>query len=496
MLFHSPEFLLLFLPLALAGYYLLGRVAPRQRVLLWLFLASLFFYGWWNPKYLALILSSMAVNYAIGRRLSRAPGKVALAAGVGFNLALLGFFKYAMFFTANVNAVMGTRLDIGVIVLPLAISFFTFQQIAFLVDSYRGKATHTNPLNYGLFVTFFPQLIAGPIVHHREMMPQFAREGVTQPRLERFAVGLSMLTIGLAKKVFIADELDTFATPIFDLAAHGHLNFATAWVGALSYTFQIYFDFSGYTDMAAGIARMFGIRLPLNFYSPYKANSIIEFWRRWHITLSRFLRDYLYIPLGGSRRGPRRRYVNIMITMLLGGLWHGAAWTFMIWGGLHGLCLAVNHLWRGLGMRMPGAAARLLTFLAVVAAWVFFRADTFTGAVHFLHAMFSYDGHVYHDLWGSGNALRGLVGLHRANMALPLLAACLAICWWLPNSNEIMRRYRPFIGHRVVRKIPKRRRWVTWEPNLAWGFAFGLLLAACLWRVIYDPSKVFLYFQF
>ena len=349
MLFNSYEFIFLFLPIVLLGFHLIGKQGHHRVAIAWLVGASLFFYGWWNPAYLLLMLFSVLFNYSVGVSLSNTSGrkllsKTILTIGVSVNLAILGYFKYANFFVDNLNALSGTNLILNEVILPLAISFFTFQQIAYLVDAYRGKTKEYNFLHYCLFVTFFPQLIAGPIVHHKEMLPQFAKDAVYKLRSKHLAIGITIFALGLFKKVVLADGVSVYATPVFNAAEAGvMLTFFEAWGGALAYTFQLYFDFSGYSDMAIGIARMFGIRLPLNFNSPYKATSIIDFWRRWHITLSRFLRDYLYIPLGGSRKGRVRRYINLMTTMILGGLWHGAGWTFLLWGALHGFYLMINH---------------------------------------------------------------------------------------------------------------------------------------------------------
>ena len=303
MLFNSYEFIFLFLPTVLLCFHLIGKQGYHRVAIAWLICVSLFFYGWWNPAYLLLILSSVLLNYSVGVLLIHNSGrnllsKNILGIGVSVNLAILGYFKYANFFVDNLNALSDTNLILNEVILPLAISFFTFQQIAYLVDAYRGKIIEYNFLHYCLFVTFFPQLIAGPIVHHKEMLPQFANDAIYKLRSKSLAIGMTIFALGLFKKVVIADGISIYATPVFDAAEAGIiLTFFEAWSGALAYTFQLYFDFSGYSDMAIGIARMFGIRLPLNFNSPYKATSIIDFWRRWHITLSRFLRDYLYISL-------------------------------------------------------------------------------------------------------------------------------------------------------------------------------------------------------
>jgi len=391
MLFNSYAFIFLFLPVALLGFFQLARIHHAYAAA-WLALSSLFFYGYWNPAYVGLLLGSIVCNYALGMWIVKAAGarkQQMLVFAIATNLALLGYYKYTNFFVGSINTVTGSSWHVDDIILPLGISFFTFTQIAFLVDTFQGKVKEYNFIHYLLFVTYFPHLIAGPVLHHKDMMPQFAQPSTYRINWDNVATGILLFTLGLCKKVLWADTLAPFATAIFDGAHHGMATgtlptIYEAWSGALAYTLQIYFDFSGYTDMALGIALMFNIRLPINFNSPYKSTSIIEFWRHWHITLSTFLRDYLYIPLGGNRHGKLRRYLNLLATMVLGGLWHGAGWTFVIWGTLHGIYLTINHLWREtvaerfldrvpvwLGAITGGA----ITFVAVVAAWVVFRSS-------------------------------------------------------------------------------------------------------------------------
>ena len=332
MLFNSFEFIFAFLPVVVLLVWAFGRFASFQAVVAVLVAASLFFYGWWNPVYLLIIVLSMVINYQLGKRLSKRKEKPLLYVGVLLNLFSLGYFKYTDFVLDNVNLLLESPIPLPNVVLPLAISFFTFQQVAYLVDSFRGETVEKHPLDYALFVTFFPQLIAGPIVHHKEMLPQFAK-GHASITAKNMGIGLSIFAMGLFKKAVIADGIAGYANIAFvTVDTGGTLDFFAAWAGALAYTFQLYFDFSGYSDMAIGLARMFGIVLPLNFYSPYKAVNISEFWRRWHMTLSRFLRDYLYIALGGNRNGNLNRYRNLFLTMVLGGIWHGAGWNFLIWG--------------------------------------------------------------------------------------------------------------------------------------------------------------------
>ncbi|MEA2110936.1 MAG: MBOAT family protein [Campylobacterota bacterium] len=392
MLFNSYEFIFFFLPFTFFIYfYLLSQrlIAGAKGFLVF---ASLFFYSWWNVAYLPLILSSMLFSYVVGNSLNenfkkvKISKKALLSIGVVANLSLLGYFKYSDFFIENFNVAFSANVNLLHLALPLAISFFTFQQIAYLVDSYRGETREYDFLNYALFVTFFPQLIAGPIVHHKEMMPQFASRWNLAKNYKNIALGLFIFSMGLFKKVVIADKFAIWATNGFDVAQN--LNILAAWATSLSYTFQLYFDFSGYTDMAIGTALLFNIRLPFNFNSPYKALNIQDFWRRWHITLSRFLRDYIYIPLGGNRKGSFRTYNNLMATFILGGIWHGAGWTFVFWGFLHGAALVIHRLWSNIGITMPKWLAWLITFNFINITWVFFRAKEFDGALKVLSSMF------------------------------------------------------------------------------------------------------------
>jgi alginate O-acetyltransferase complex protein AlgI len=476
MLFNSYAFIFFYLPIVLLGFFQLGRL-NHSYAAAWLTLVSLFFYGYWNPAYVGLLLGSIVCNYAFGLWIAKsrihaarafpaqlsgyAPSccvkdsdpklphdgfrkKHLLIVAIVANLALLGYYKYANFFVASVNILAGTQWDVGNIILPLGISFFTFTQIAFLVDTYRGEVKEYNFVHYVLFVTYFPHLIAGPVLHHKEMMPQFARQATYRINWEHVATGVMLFTLGLCKKTLWADPLAAYADGIFGGVAMGMTpTIYEAWAGALTYTLQIYFDFSGYTDMALGIALMFGIRLPINFDSPYKASSIIDFWRRWHMTLSRFLRDYLYIPLGGNRHGKFRRYLNLFTTMLLGGLWHGAGWTFVIWGALHGLYLTINHLWRELvpqKSRLPAwlgnLSGGLITFIAVVASWVVFRASDMAQAVTILKAMAGIQyfpvtlNEVIHGKLLLTTSLSG-------KELMKLLVPGLAWVWLLPNSTRL-----------------------------------------------------------
>ena len=379
------------MPITFFTYFYLIHKRFTATAKIFLVFASLFFYSWWNINYLPLILLSLLFNYSIGKILNqkreiKLSKKGVLIFGVFINLALLGYYKYSDFFIENINNILNLQIPLLHLALPLAISFFTFQQIAFLVDSYRQETSEYNFLNYALFVTFFPQLIAGPIVHHKEMMPQFFATKNLVKNYKNIALGLFIFSIGLFKKVVIADSFAVWADKGFDEATA--LNFIDAWSSSLSYTFQLYFDFSGYTDMAIGAALLFNIKLPINFNSPYKALNIQDFWRRWHITLSRFLKDYIYIPLGGNRKGELYTYRNLMITFLLGGIWHGAAWSFLFWGFLHGLALSIHRFWKRFQISMPKLLAWFLTFNFINITWIFFRAHTWNDAFKVLHGMF------------------------------------------------------------------------------------------------------------
>ncbi len=390
MLFHSPIFIFLFLPFTFFLYFFLNHYQfPRVSKVL-LVLASLFFYGWWNVDYLPLIIGSVLFNYFIGAQLAKTGSKPLLILGVTANLALLGYFKYTDFFITNFNLALHADFNLLHLILPLAISFFTFQQIAYLVDSYRGETQEYDFLNYAVFVTFFPQLIAGPIVHHREMMPQFSQHKTQRINLNNIALGLFLFSIGLFKKIIIADSFSIWVDSGFN--SQVALGFFAAWTTSLSYSIQLYFDFSGYVDMAIGAALLFNIRLPINFNSPYKAYSIQDFWRRWHITLSRFLRDYIYIPLGGSRFSALISYRNLFVTFLVGGLWHGAGWTFLLWGALHSVAMIIHRLWQRIGFALPVLLAWFITFNFINLTWVYFRANDLASAHNIILGMLGLQG--------------------------------------------------------------------------------------------------------
>lgn len=462
MLFNSIEFIFIFLPVTILIFFIIGSQQHHKIAISWLVLASLFFYGWWNPAYLWLLISSMLFNYSMGVVLSsKNENKMLLTFGVVVNLGFLAYFKYTNFFIQNINMAFDGGFNVEHIILPLAISFFTFQQVAYLVDAYRNEVQEYDFLHYSLFVTFFPQLIAGPIVHHKEMLPQFAKDETYSLNISNFNLGLTVFVIGLFKKVALADRISDYSTPVFNAADAGQtISFFEAWGGALAYTLQLYFDFSGYADMAVGVAIMFGISLPLNFNSPYKSRNIIEFWRRWHMTLSRFLKDYLYIPIGGNRK--RSRNLNLFITMVLGGFWHGAAWNFVIWGGLHGFYLIINHAWRTFRQvvlnhnleksSIVGIVCSVcMTFLVVTISWVFFRAETLGGAINMLTGMVGVNNFILPEklsgilpeflsigiLFESG----GGIGSFPSLWGIIWIFALLVVILFIPNTHEVVSKY-------------------------------------------------------
>ncbi len=529
MLFNSYIFILLFLPITLILFFCIGRKGYYRIAIAWLVSASLFFYGFWNPIYLVLILASILFNYSIGVVLSQKRAlsdgrhsitrRAFLSFGIIVNLLLLGYFKYFNFFSDNINRFIGSNLPLEEIILPLAISFFTFQQIAYLVDAYRYETGEYNFIHYCLFVTFFPQLISGPIVHHKEMMPQFVEKKIFRLNYEHCAVGITIFFIGLFKKVVLADGIAGYSTPVFDAAEQSfNLTFVEAWGGAMAYSFQIYFDFSGYSDMAIGIARMFGIKLPLNFHSPYKAVNIIEFWRRWNITLSRFLRDYLYISLGGNRKGKTTRYINLMITMILGGLWHGANWTFVAWGALHGIYLVINHAWRtikkSLGYNRTHSStlghflSRTITFGAVVISWSLFRAESFDGAIQMLRAMVGLNGFALPEgCLGYLNHFAGLgdylstfglqfmeVKYFGGIIEISSLIFCFLLVWFMPNTQQFMIRYKPAFEIYRGEIQPWKWAWLQWEQKPVWVICISIMSVLSILELTHVTE--FIYFQF
>ncbi len=489
MLFNSYTFLFIFLPIILLGYYLVKKLHRPYMISLWLILASLVFYSWSSPVLLVLISLSILINYYLGTMMTKIDSqktrKIVLGSGVSANILALGYFKYTHFFISNYNSLFGANFQLHSIILPLGISFLTLQQIAYLVDIYRREEYKPDFLNYCLFIAFFPKLLSGPIVRIKEIMPQLNKSYESLSLSESLAVGLTTFILGLAKKVIIADTIGVYATTVFNAAAQGSsIAFFDSWAGALAYTCQLYFDFSGYTDMAIGLGLMFGIRLPLNFYSPYKAKSIIDFWRRWHITLSTFIRDYIYIPMGGNRKGFMLQGIFLLLAMAIAGLWHGAGWTFIIWGCLHGFYLVVNHGWRKIKTKLGmngnqtgwGFPSMMVTFLAVIVAWVFFRADSVQVALNILKGMAGIHGfapQLYYDTTNSGYLVRLLGEISsRMDAILPLGGSTISIAMFIlistllclipPNVQEYMSGYQPALNKFGTAIKPVRYRRLPW----------------------------------
>ena len=545
MLFNSYEFIFVFLPVALACFYAIGSVS-RAWALRWIIFVSLFFYAWWRPFNVLLIAPSILINFALARTLERLgldekrprTSRAVLLLGLAFNVAFLGYFKYLDFGRHVVNDVLGTNLVLTHVVLPLGISFITFQKIAFLIDVQAKRVKSFTLQDYCLFVLFFPQLIAGPIVHYREMMPQFHSTSCRFDK-DNFAVGLTLLSFGLFKKVVLADNIATFVTPIYNQAALGSgISLVLAWVAAIGFTLQIYFDFSGYTDMALGAARFFGIRLPQNFYSPLKASSIIDFWLRWHMTLTRFLTAYIYNPLTlwlTRRRMAKGRpgltghnttigafaYLLIfplLLTMLISGLWHGAGYGFIVWGLLHGAYLTINHAWRLIRPRLWADRTSygrfmqplglMLTFISVAVSIVFFRSPTITSAIDVLRGLIGLNGialpqEVYNHLGPLANWLHQVgvtavspdlwSGQEFTSMALWIIAS-MFIALACPNTLQILSRYEPALGVKPQPIYCAGRRLFEWNASLSW--AIGVSIIAAIGILSLQGPSEFLYWQF
>ncbi|MBO1325506.1 MBOAT family protein [Acetobacter sp. TBRC 12305] len=514
MLFNSKIFLVYFLPVVLLGFVLLTRLGARRASVAWLSVASVVFYGWWNIQAVPLFMLSIIANFLMGKSLARTRSAWLLLVAVGVNLGVLGYYKYAGFVVSVAVDATGVDWTIPHIVLPLAISFFTFQQIAYLSDAYDGTAVQHSFLDYCLFISFFPHLIAGPITHHSEMLPQFNRLMSGRGEAGRAAVGMTLFLIGLFKKVILADPMGAYATPVFALAGAGHVPaMGAAWAGAGSYALQIYFDFSGYTDMAIGLGLLFGISLPPNFDSPFKSRNIIEFWSRWHMTLTRFLTAYIYNPLvlrltrARAKKGlrlPRRGQHTLgtfatlvalpsLFTMFLSGLWHGAGWQFIVFGLLHGVYLSINHGWRSLkaalGYRIDGgwiahAGSVLLTCLCVLVGLVFFRADSVSAARAILHGM------VLGAPQGGGAIAVGL-------RQVMLIAVLLLVVWGLPNAGQWMRNFQTALNYRPARSWLERA-WPSsaWRPGPVCGLVVGAVGMLAVMRALSAAPTEFLYFQF
>lgn len=543
MLFNSYEFVFGFLPLTLLGFYLLGR-RSRQWALSWLIAASLFFYAWWRPINVLLIAPSIIINYALARVLlglagderRRRTARLVLIAGILFNVAFLGYFKYRNFFMGAVNDVFGTHLALTHLILPLAISFITFQKIAFLIDVHGGRVTSFTLRDYCVFVLFFPQLVAGPIVHYREMMPQF-RAVSCRFDLSDASVGTTLFVFGLFKKVILADSIAPHVSALYERGGTDGLSLLPAWLAAVGFTLQIYFDFSGYTDMALGLARLFGIRLPPNFDSPLRATSIIDYWLRWHMTLTRFLTAYVYSPLAlaltrrrmakglpglsGRRSSPGAFFSLLMfptlVTMLVSGFWHGAGYLFILWGLIHGIYLSINHAWRLVGPRLWSDKARyerdmagigfVLTFCSVVLAMVFFRAPTLHAAMNILRGMFGLNGlslpaavvahlgsisPVLHTLHISADPLWSSQDFE---LTLLWTGVLLVIALLFPNTLQVLAAFEPALG---VKPKP-RPGWMLggglqWRSSLAWTIAVAAITVIAIAHT--GGKSEFLYWQF
>ena len=503
MVFASHSFLA-FLLILLLAYWLAGRHDERWGKAI-LIAASFVFYGFWIPAYLLLLITSILFNHVIARAVLAGPPRhirrALTALGIVLNLALIAFYKYAAFLVESLNWTLQTGFDVPDIILPIGISFFTFQQISLLVDAHKGWVRQLRFWDHVLFISFFPQLIAGPIVRQHDMLPQLAARRDWRLRADYVAIGIALFAFGLFKKTALIDPFVPYLDLIYNAAADGDaVGFLDGWVAGIGYGFQVYFDFSAYSDMAIGLGFMFGLRLPVNFFSPYKAHSIRDFWRRWHFSLSRFLRDYLFIPLGGSHHGLMRTVAAVMITMALGGLWHGAGWTFVIWGVLHGSYLAVNHLWRALMKRLRPASAKskasprligwmwhafsvVITFLAVSFAWVFFRAPDLDAALRLATAMLGFSE--WHEV---ALLTRGIV---------PVFPVYFLIVWLMPNTMELFQASKAALHveeYRDDETAPLRPAWLRFKLTAGWAITTaGVFVVA--WFALSNLSP-FIYFQF
>jgi D-alanyl-lipoteichoic acid acyltransferase DltB (MBOAT superfamily) len=504
--------LLALLPLTLLVYFGLGSRGHTRGALLSLLAAVLLFYAWGSAGYVLLLLGSLSFDYLLGRHIASAAAvdkrraKWLLALGLTVDLGLLAYFKYSGFLVENLQVLLGTQWEFTPPKPPLAISFYTLLQVAYLVDCYRTAQREHSPLRYGLFVALFPFEMAGPLGNHREMLPQLAQPDVARFRTERLTVGLMCFFRGLFKKVAVADVVGQFASPVFAAADQGvPVGLVDGWVGAIAYSLQIYYGFSGYSDMAIGLAWMFNLRLPLNFDTPYRSASIVEFWRRWYISLSRFLRDYVYVPLGGNRRGPVRRYTNLMLTMLLGGLWFGPGWNFLLWGGLHGTLLILTHGWTAVrkhwGLSPLGQESRwtrplaiAATYATVVMAWVFFRADTLHGALGVLKGMLGLapeaaSGLAFSQVWQAE-----LSSYLRPAVKVGILLAALAVVFMSTGLHRWMGRYNPAVMSDWPQPVPAIH-W-GWQPSLRMVVVGALMAAVAILRLSEVSSLIAISYNF
>jgi len=524
MVFTSIPFIFAFLPVVLAGFFVLVRYGSAYSARLWLLAASIFFYGWWNPAYVLLIGASIVTNYSLGRLLlgdtiSRRHRRIVLIAGIIFNLGLLGYFKYYNFFLETLAGLTGQSFEAANIILPLAISFFTFQQIAYLADAYAGHETRSRFADYALFVSFFPQLIAGPIVRHREIMPQLTRAETFRFDRSNLQVGMTIFVIGVFKKAVLADSLGEHVDPIYRQAeTQAGLDFMMAWTASVGFALQVYFDFSAYSDMAVGLARMVNIVLPTNFFSPYKATNYVELWRRWHVTLTGFFRDYLFVPLTRGRHGRLTQYAVVFVVMVLAGLWHGAGTTFLLFGAVNGLFLVVNYVWRRMQrqLRLPfpgtGVAGRTFAWGLTFGGWLigvpFFRCESVDGAGRVLAGMAGLNGVAvpnalhrmiqefpwFRDIVGDGLRESALGALELAIM-LGWLAAGMAIVLLLPNTLQWLEAHAPTLDYRRFGNVPSVVT-ATWRPTAMTAVALGILLFFALQAVVGRGAPEFIYFHF
>jgi alginate O-acetyltransferase complex protein AlgI len=528
MLFNSPIFLFVFLPATVAAYIVVRQLAGPRAVLGLLLVASIFFYAWWNPVYVPLLLGLAVFNFVVARGITayREAGRadrvsLLLTFGIVVDLMVLGYFKYTDFFIETANVLFQTNFVLQHILLPLGISFFTFQKIAYLVDASRGEVAGHDLLEYCFFVMFFPQLLAGPITHHSEIFSQIKDPWAFAVKPSNFTLGVTIFVIGLFKKVVLADHFGLLVSPAYDAVAAGEpVDFFLAWQAAVSFKLQLYFDFSGYSEMALGSARLFGIQLPLNFNSPYRALNVVDFWRRWHMTLTRFLLRYVYIPLGGSRRGTLKLYRNLLITLALSGLWHGAAWHFVFWGAVQGSTMVANHAWRSVWRPINAwwshAVARLVTFFALTMVLVLHRAPTMDVALQIYRGMFNLPN-TWREAFGPLGGVLGWLGVRfdgppvdADQLELVLwLIAWMAFMWFVPNTQQLLARWHPAYNYGLVERerdpplverVPALRRirlvrWpLEWRPNLAGAVFVGVLAAlACL--SLRHVSE-FLYFKY
>ncbi|RHF69805.1 MBOAT family protein [Fusobacterium mortiferum] len=483
MLFNSYEFIFLFLPITLIIYFWLNKYNKNRLAKAWLVIASLYFYSYFHKSYLILITISILVNYYIGQKLSNdkyniIQRKIFLIIGIVFNLGGLGYFKYYDFFVSNINIVLGTNLPLLHILLPLGISFFTFQQLSFVIDSYKRYHLSYDFLDYCLFVTFFPQLIAGPIVLPTEMLSQFEAEENKKINWENMNKGLYVFSIGLAKKVIIADTIANFANAGFDMM--NKLNFIEAWLTSISYTLQLYFDFSGYCDMAMGIGLMFNIILPANFNSPYKSTNIQEFWKRWHMTLGRFMTNYLYIPLGGNRKGEVKTLRNLFIVFLASGIWHGAGWNFVIWGILHGICILIHRIWKNSGRKLNKIVGWLITMNLVNIFWIFFRAETVSSAMKVIKGMFDINNFYYIS-----------VNMNKVGEITKFYREIINETSYLGNKMDILIL---LISTIIIFEKNTQKKLIKFEPR--YKYLVITLVNLNLSLLLLERVKVFLYFNF